>query len=170
MEAFLNSIDETSITYIVLNRWLPGVITVVVGGYVASILFPKLQQNAQRNTQVREKRTEIAEEIVQYFNRYIISWRRLIQIAKLEEVRELSDDEVKRKNGFVLERNERRDLLFDKLKLCQLYFCDRTCSEIQNFVSWDEKQSSRPLEELPDLEVWRTYEVNIIGLIKNELV
>lgn len=164
-----SAIDEASFAYIVLSRWLPGLITVVAGGYMASILFPKLQRNSQRITQIEEKKIAIAEEIVQCFNRYIVSWRRLIQISKLETERALSDDEADRKIGFVVERNERRDALLDKLKLCQLYFCDSTCGEIARFVDWDERQSSKSLEELPELTAWRQHENTIVGLIKDEI-
>lgn len=166
---FFDALDESSLAYIVLNRWLPGLITVVAGGYMASILFPKLQRSSQRVTQIEEKKIEIAEQIVQCFNRYIVSWRRLIQISQLETDRDLTDQEAERKMGFVSERNERRDALMDKLKLCELYFCSSTCSEIQRFVAWDEGQSNKPLEELPELLAWRRHEKTIVGLIKNEI-
>ncbi|MGB3408005.1 MAG: hypothetical protein WBA67_10965 [Jannaschia sp.] len=165
----LESLDETSLAYIVLSRWLPGLITVVAGGYVASILFPRLQRSAQRAGQVEEKRIEIAEQIVQSFNRYIVSWRRLIQISGLETVRALTPEETDRKINFVTERNARRDDLLDKLKLCQLYFCDTTCGEIDRFVVWDEGQSTKSLEALPNLEEWRRHERAITRLIKNEI-
>ncbi len=71
--------------------------------------------------------------------------------------------------GFVSERNDRRDLLLDKLKLCELYFCESTCGEISRFVEWDERQSNKPLEELPQLSAWRSHENTIVGLIKNEI-
>lgn len=164
-----DTLDEASLAYIVLNRWLPGLITVVAGGYMASILFPKLQRSSQRVTQIEEKKIEIAEEIVQCFNRYIVSWRRLMQISQLETTRDLTEDETERKMGFVLERNERRDGLMDKLKLCELYFCSSTCGEIQRFVEWDERQSNKALDDLPDVQAWRTHEKTIVGLIKNEI-
>jgi hypothetical protein len=167
-------LDETSIDYIALSRWLPGLLTVVAGGYMASILFPKLQQNARRITQIEEKKVQIAEEIVQGFNRYIVSWGRLIEISNLEQKnleqdRALSEEEAERKNGFVLERNQRRDALLDKLKLCQLYFCEGTCGAIGRFVEWDTSQTSKYLHELPSLEEWRSHEKTIVGLIKNEI-
>ncbi|UWQ17086.1 hypothetical protein [Jannaschia sp. M317] len=165
----LTALDDTSLAYIVLSRWLPGLITVVAGGYMASILFPKLQRSALRASQVEEKKIEIAEQIVQGFNRYIVSWRRLIQISNLETMRALTTEEQDRKMGFVTERNARRDDLLDKLKLCQLYFCETSCSEIERFVAWDEGQSTKPLEDLPDLEDWRRHERTITGLIKNEI-
>lgn len=161
--------DEASFAYVVVSRWLPSLITVLAGGYMASILFPKLQRNFQRSSQIEEKKIEIAEEIVQCFNRYVVSWRRLIQISQLEVERPLSEDETDRKMGFVTERNERRDALLDNLKLCQLYFCETTCGEISRFVDWDEKQSTKPLEDLPQLSAWRQNESSIVGLIKNEI-
>lgn len=165
----LTALDETSLAYIALSRWFPGLITVVAGGYMASILFPKLQRSSQRTSQIEEKKIEIAEQIVQCFNRYIVSWRRLIQISTLEETRALIPEEVDRKMGFVTERNARRDDLLDKLKLCQLYFCTSSCAEIERFVDWDEQQSNKALADLPDLEAWRIHERSIVGLIKHEI-
>jgi len=164
-----DGLDETSIAYIVLNRWLPGLITVVTGGYLASILFPKLQKKARRNSQFEEKRLEIAEKIVQDFNRYIVAWRRLIQISEFELTQGLSDAEQERKTQFVMQRNERRDNLLDSLKLCQLYFCEGACKEIQRFVDWDEKQTRQSLDQLPNIEAWREHESTLLSLIRNEI-
>lgn len=164
-----DAIDETSIAYIVLSRWLPGLITVVAGGYLASILFPKLQRKAHRTSQFEEKKLQIAEKIVQDFNRYIVAWRRLIQISEFELAQGLSDEEYERKNQFVAQRNERRDNLLDSLKLCQLYFCEGACKEIQRFVDWDERQTQQPLEKLPGIDAWRTHESTLLGLIRDEI-
>jgi hypothetical protein len=164
-----DALDDTSIAYIVLNRWLPGLITVVAGGYMASILFPKLQRKTHRTSQFEEKKLEIAEKIVQDFNRYIISWRRLIQISELEEIKGLADDEAERKKHFVNERNQRRDSLLDSLKLCQLYFSESACIEMQSFVDWDEKQTQQPLDQLPSIEAWRNHEKTLVSLIRYEI-
>lgn len=169
MEGLFQALDENSIAYVAMNSWVPSLITVVVGGYMVSILFPRLQRRSQRGTQIEEKKVAIAEDIVQSFNRYIVSWRRLIQIAELGQSRELSDDECERLQQFVEDRKECRDGLMDNLRLCQLYFCDGLCSEVQRFIDWDERQAAKSLEELPSLDEWRAHEESLVGLIKNEI-
>lgn len=164
-----SALEEGSIAYIVLRNWLPGLLTVVAGGFMASIIFPKLQKNALRVTKIEEKKVAIAEEVVQCFNRYIVSWRRLIQISELEAQRTLTGEEADRKTSFVLERNERRDKLFDKLNLCQLYFCEGVCKQVSLFFEWDELQSSKSLVDLPEIHEWRLREAKIIDLIKDEI-
>ena len=118
---------------------------------------------------VEEKKVEIAEKVVQYFGRYIMAWRRLIQISALERARTLSDDEKNRKKEFVEDRKEMRDLLNDQLRLCQLYYCSSTCLEIEKFVSWDDEQTTKRLEDLPGIEKWSEYEDLILGRLRNEI-
>jgi hypothetical protein len=161
--------DETSFAYIALARWLPSILTVVLGGYVASVLFPRLQRKFQKASQEEERKRQIAEEVVQAFSRYVISWRRLIQISRLERERDLSESEIARKREFVSDRKEQRDLLVDKLRLCELYYCGEVCTALNGFLDWDELQSLKTLDDLPDISDWRDYERKLVGLIKNEL-
>ncbi len=136
---------------------------------MASILFPKLQKHFNRANQIEERKIKITEDIIKNFNSYIVSWRRLIQISTQEKRCELNEEERDRKNGFVVERNGRRDSLLDNLKLCHLYFSEALNVEIERFIEWDESLSAMGLDELPEIEAWREWESQIVGLIRNEI-
>ncbi len=166
---FLETLDESSLAYIVLSQWMPGLIAVIAGGVLANLIYPKLQRRSQRSAQVEEKKIEIAEALVTSFNRYIIAWNRLMVIAKLGEERALKESEQERKKGFVEDRKLCRDTLLDNLRLCQLYFSDETCAEMQRFMDWDDAQSSKLLKDLPPISAWRDHENTIVGLVKNEI-
>lgn len=164
-----SNLEETSIVYIVLTEWMPSIITILFGGYMASILFPRMQDNFQKSQQREERKQKIAEEIIQTFGRYITSWRRLIQISQLELERNLSDVELNRKHEFIDDRKEQRDKLVDQLRLCQLYYSNSTCDHLNQFLEWDEGQASKRLDDLPSIEEWRRYEEHLIKRIKSDL-
>jgi hypothetical protein len=162
-------VQDQSLLYIVLNAWVPAFVTVILGGFVASIVVPGIQRRYQRYQMRLDKKTELCEGTAKAFGRYIVSWRRLRQISELERQRALTPEEADRKRGFVAERNSRRDDLFDCLRVCRLYSSQEVCSELVRFMAWDGQQSAIPLSDLPPLDDWRRWEGQLIGMLKNDI-
>jgi Tfp pilus assembly protein PilE len=162
-------IAENSILFIALTSWAPTIFTVAVGGFLASILFPRWQQSYQLAKQTTEKRLLLAEQVAKFMNRYFVAWRRLIQISTLERDRALSPEEAKRKEEFVIDRNQERDALHDHLSACHLYFSENTSAIVSEFCLWDEGNSAKRLAELPPLSEWRNWERRVLTAMKNDL-
>lgn len=166
----LGPIDQNSLLYVVLNAWVPAVLTIVFGSFLASLVVPRLQRRSQRFQLRLEKRSQLCEQATQAFGRYVVSWRRLCKISEFERSKHwLSKDEKERKKGFVIERNARRDDLLDALRLCRLYCSAELVKEIDLFMAWDETQSVLTLDELAPIEEWRSWETKIVEMLKNEI-
>lgn len=145
-----------------LTSWGPPVITVIIGGALASLLFPRWQNRAAQAKTFNERRFALMEEIADLFPRYIASWRRLMQISTLEQTRPLDEAETKRKMDFVAQRSEARDALCSALNRGQIYFSEDTWGIIQSFLIWDEGNTAKRLEDLPDVSEWRSWESRIL--------
>jgi hypothetical protein len=165
-----DGINPDSPAALIIRHWGPPLITIVLGGLFASILFPRWQDAYTRSRAASQHRIDLTEQIASAFTSYITAWRRLIAIAELGAERELSQAESDRLNGFVAERNEARDDLLDLCARGQLYFSDGACDSISEFVAWDEDQSTKRLNELPDIEEWRSWEKKILRRLKGELL
>ncbi|WP_434052361.1 MAG: hypothetical protein RDA78_24395 [Roseibium sp.] len=148
------SIEQDTIYYIALTRWVPPLITILVGGLFASILFPRWQENYARNKAREQRKLEIYEEVARWTYRYGVFWDRLITISRLEKSKAggLEDAEMERKKQFVEDRNEARLQLSDALCRAELYFSDETLRAVQRFRKWDEGLSKLYLNQLPSKE------------------
>ncbi|MEL6266442.1 MAG: hypothetical protein AAFR52_12470 [Pseudomonadota bacterium] len=164
-----DAISEGSLLYIALTNWGPTVFTVGVGGYLASVLFPRWQSGYQMTKQRTARKIEIAESVARNLEGYIIAWRRLIAISKLERERPLDEVEQARKAGFVTERNDLRDALFADLNVCGLYFSPPVTRLVHDFCDWDEENAVRRLDELPGIEEWRAWERRILEAMRDEM-
>lgn len=100
------SLEENSVLHIALVEWVPPLITIVVGGLIASVLIPRWQDAHARHHAREARRLALAEELARNFLRYVISWERLLIIAELEAERPegLSDEEQARKISYVVRR------------------------------------------------------------------
>ncbi len=159
--------DENGIASLLLRYWGPPTITVIVGGALASLLFPRWQNRAARAKAFNDRRFETLEEIAESFPRYVAAWRRLIQISELEQSRALSEEEAERKRLFVAQRNEARDALCSALSRSQIYFSEPSWDTIRKFLEWDEGNSAKRLGELPGIEEWRRWETRVLGQLRS---
>lgn len=145
------------------------IISVGVGGFAVSLIVPRLQHSWQEAKYLLEKRRELAEQIVLSFGAYITGWRRLRVLASKEMSSGLTEIEKARKEEALGDRRDARDRLFGSLRLARIFFDTKTVQAINEFTSWDEMQTSKKLEELPELQEWRYYERKIFDQIKREI-
>lgn len=160
-------LDENSVLSLLVRYWGPPAITVIVGGIMASLLFPRWQNRAAQAKAFNDRRFVILEEIADLFPRYVAAWRRLIQISELEKERALSEAESTRKQTFVAQRNEARDAVCSALSRGRVYFSDESWTTIEEFLSWDEGNSAKRLGELPNIREWRQWESRILVQLKS---
>jgi hypothetical protein len=164
----LEALDESSAAYLIIRYWTPPIISIVLGGLFASILFPRWQNNYARVKSLTEHRIALVESIAVQFAAYTTGWRRLIQISTLEAERALTEQEAARKADFVAERNKARDALCASFARGQLHFTEKACGVIKKFMEWDEAQATKPLSDLPSVKEWREWEARLLAQLKRD--
>lgn len=171
--------DESSVGYILLRFWGPALLTIVLGGLFASIIFPRWQDRYIRRKSFEERRLSLREALLVSLDAYITEWRRLIQCAEYEEglrsdcsgeglsARERADLEARldAAHGNTADRARSRSTARDELmRTIALYrgYCDpATGRHLSVFAEWDEAQSRKRLNELPPIAEWRDRESDI---------
>lgn len=169
MKRFRAFCVDISFFEIVIRNWIPTIFTVGMGGYLASVLFPRLQARFHTNRQMIEKRFLLAEQAMCCLATYAVFWRRIILISSLEIKRPLDEHEGPRKKCFVEQRNKCREELLMTLVKCRLYFSSSAGELISEFMAWDEQNSSKNLFELPAVEEWQKWRDKISIALKREL-
>lgn len=159
-------LDPTSPLALMMRHWGPPLISILVGGLFASILFPRWQENWNRSRARSQHELDMTENLAASFAAYLTAWRRLIDIARLGTQRPLTEAEQDRLYGFVADRNAARDRLLDLCARGQLYFTDPACDTISEFLDWDRQQAAKRLEDLPELEEWRGWQKKIMRQLK----
>lgn len=165
----LTPLDPGSPLAILLTEWGPPFVTIVIGGLFASILFPRWQDIWTRTRAASQRRLDLTQDIASAFEKYVTSWRRLVDIAGLARERPLTEAEQAQLQSFVAHRNAARDTLLDRCALGQLYFSDKGCALIDSFACWDTAQAAKRLEELPDMEEWRKWKARVMVQLRSEL-
>lgn len=167
-DPFFASLPERSFMLLLLESWTPTILTVVVGAYLARVIFPKIQQSNEEFRAKSERKRNLAEEVAVNFDRYISEWRRLIQITSHLAAEQMNEDERARMNLFVKDRKEARDSLMSALSRCQLYFSETTSAKIAVFIEWEEGFTAKETG-LPGVNEWRERQREILGLLVKEL-
>ena len=161
---------ERSPLLVALTDWMPPLITIVIGGFFASILFPVWQSRFNRSKAASTRRLEIAESVAKHFQKYITSWRRLISISELERDNHgLSDEQRQLKNSFVSARNANRDNLLEALCASRLYFSEQVYETIKEFINWDDLAAVKTLDSLPRVSEWREWEEKVVLALQREI-
>lgn len=162
-------LDESSFAYLVLRHWGPPIVTIVVGGLFASVLFPRWQARWSRERAVGERKVALYEGIAENFSLYVTAWRRLIQISGLQRQRELSEREMLRKDQYLAQRTDARDALVCEFAKARLYFSAKSRGRIDSFLGWDETNGAKQLEDLPQIAEWKRWEEEIVRCLRDEL-
>lgn len=180
MNAFLTAFsDDGSFVYSVVRYLVFPLVLLLVGGVTAHILYPRWQDSFLRRKATTERRSMLGEDIVALMNAYVVSWRRLIESASFlaaqpdepatptqETERQQKQDQVQ---SFAEKRSEARDLLMSALSRFMLYCRKSDRDQIESFMTWDESQSKKRLNELPDIKEWREWEDDIRATISKVL-
>lgn len=151
-----------------LKAFGPPLATVIIGGLVASLLIPRLQERFNRQKILAERRLDLLEKVTDTFPRYIISWKRLMEISELGSDM-LSEEQIARRNEFVKYRNAHGEELIALLRKSQIYFTRSTYDRAQRFIDWDRSQTIKTLDELPDIEEWKSWEDYVLKGLMQEV-
>lgn len=166
-------LKEHSLAFVLIKDWVPALITIIVGGLFATLLLPRLQGHYAARQALADRRADLAGKAAVGFRRYIMSWRRLRQIAELEaqralEQRSLDKAEKDRKDEFIAARNAHKDELIETLCYMKAGFSASLAGEIDRFIEWDETQANLRLADLAPLNQWITWEKNLLNLANGE--
>lgn len=147
----LEDLNQHSVLYIALTKWAPPLITILIGGLFASILFPRWQSNFSRNKAREERKLEVYEDVSKWVNRYRVCWKRVVIISTYEanQTDGLDEAQSARKQNFLEARNDARLELSDAMCRAELYFSDSALEIVKEFRKWDDALSSLRLQELP---------------------
>ncbi|PSH68602.1 hypothetical protein CU102_12625 [Phyllobacterium brassicacearum] len=167
--SLFESLNERSFVVIFLSDWVPSLITIVAGGVFASILLPIWQDKSAKSKALAGRRLDIAESVTKSFQKYIVSWRRLMDISKLEQKSGLSDEQKATKGELVASRNASRDALLESLAMTRIYFSTPCVTVVTSFVEWDEERASERLDQLPGISDWRIWEADVLRSIQREV-
>ncbi len=155
---FSSFADENSILYLVARFWLPPIMAVIIGGFAAAVVFPRLQTKYLNKRQRDGRRLELQEDILANLNKYAIAWRRLSQLSTyLCENNIETDFYESRKREFAADRNKIKDDLFSDIARFRIYAVGAQSQVLEEFVSWDESVADAELENLPHYDEWRAW-------------
>jgi hypothetical protein len=143
-------------------------VTAVVAG-VISFAAAWILRGIDRNRAFKDKKIEHAEATITHFSHYIESWRRLINIAQLQSRRTLSEAEKERMERYVLERDESKHSLVSQISTLPLFFDTTVIKECELFKKWDSEQSTKRLNELPNIEEWERWQQKLSKVLQKHI-
>lgn len=178
--------DET-LLYTILRYLIFPVVLLVIGGVAANILYPRWQDRYIRRKYLNERKFEIGENILSLMNNYMTMWRRLINISIYEKetitslnrsrsdkkkaiLRAKLEDVSSRKMEIVKSRSNSRDSLMDAICRIKIYIDSDNQIVLDDFTRWDAAQSTKTLDELPDVAEWQSWEERIRLTISRALL
>lgn len=156
----LDPIQPNSLLFIMLDKWVPALITVLVGALFASFLLPRVQAVYAAKRALTDKKLDLVGTVTYRFRKYIVAWRRLRQLAVVLP-QPMDEEDRKRLTALATLRNERKDDLIEALYQMKVAFSSGLADDIDRFLEWDELQTNKELPELPDLEEWVKWERRI---------
>ena len=74
---------------LVLSQWIPPLISVLLGGLIASILVPRWQTDFEKARLYDKRKLELLEKISEAFPRYVVNWNHLNHISIHEAKKEV---------------------------------------------------------------------------------
>ena len=121
--------------------------------------------------QVLEKQVKTADSVAVEFSRYIENWARLVRLRKEFDAKN-AEPSTEQKEYFkraVFERADARDKLFSSFDSTHLYFSKGMTDIVVRFREWDDKQSELTIENLPNIEEWRKWQIDILRQLHKEI-
>ena len=126
-------------------------------------------KNQLGNKGYREERMNRALEVITQLSHYIDNWRRLRTIARLASSRSLDESEQSRMKRYIDNRDVAREQLIANINIMPFFFEEEVTTEFQSFKQWDTQQSSKRLEELPEIEDWDKWLRDLSSLLRRNI-
>ena len=147
-----------------VEKWSVALIAGLVSFLAAWVL-----RGIDRNRYFKEQKVEHAKETITQLSFYIENWRRLMIISKLSLSRDLSEAEESRRDRYVENRDKARELLIANINMMPLFFEKKVFDQFHNFKRWDVEQSAKKIGDLPKIEDWEKWLLNLSDLLKRHI-
>ena len=166
--------EKSTIWEIILDKWVPALITAGVGGLMVALIVPGIQSEYVQQSALKERKIELWETLSENFTNYILYRGRLNSIAKEENKRRSSGIEISikfmdRKEEYRIQRdryanNLRRDFLF-----AEYYYSDDVAKLIKDYITWHKQFRIATVDKLPPTEVYTQWRDKIVVNIRSAL-
>lgn len=157
----------------IIKQWGPPVLGAMIGS-IGGVGLSSYNSNISKNRFFLEKRVIVADNIATEFSKYILNYKKLINYHN-------NFDERKSKKNYptneereaffktITNRDNSKLALFSYLDTARLYYSDKTSDLIASYQAWDDGQSTRTVENLPDINEWRTWQNKILRCLHEEI-
>lgn len=169
MSIWTTPLNELSPIEIILSKWVPSLITILIGGLVASVLIPRWQSANARHHAREARKLELLEQFSQNCSRYLVSLNRLYTISKAETLQPLNEKETARKDGFVADRNRYRESIHDNICSLSIYFETDTEDLLKEFILWDRNAVNLPIDQAPLIIEWSQRIDSIVAHLRRKV-
>jgi hypothetical protein len=160
---------------IFLDKWVPALITALIGGALVAYLAPAMQTKFTQSSTLEKRKLELWESIGENFTNYIL-WRGRLNSAAIaersyEKERKLIPKEfLLRKENYLTERDKYANLLRRDLLLANFYFQYPEAKEkINKFLDWHAKFRIATVDQLPPDEEYIKWRDDIMESIRTRL-
>ena len=153
------------------DAWTKSIFTAIIG-LLSGMMLASYDADISDNRFFLEKQAKSADQVANEFSRYVVNWGRVITLKNhvTSEKRPPTAEENSRFTSSLLARNDAREKLFAAFDLLSLYFSPDSIAMVDAFRDWDQEQSMKTIEHLPNLDEWRRYERNILAELRLELI
>jgi hypothetical protein len=155
---------EPSLRTILLDKWIPALLTAVVGGLFVAWLVPQAQTHYAEEAAFKKRQIEVWESVGTNFTNFVLAYSRLNTAARQETevLRKGSVVDalfVQRKEGYVQDRDKFFNLLRHDFLLVPYYFSnERVSKTIGDYLEWQRQYRQATFDTLPPdsaLYEWR---------------
>jgi len=164
---------ERTFKEIFLSKWVPALITAIVGGIVVAIVIPKYQANYAEESALKKRKIELWESIGDNFTNYI-TYRGRLNSAALSEIKLRSSNQIiprrflDRKESYRVERDKYATQLRRDFLLADYYYDNQVEIIIKSFQEWHGQYKDKTVEQLPsDEEYYKWRDRIMLGIREN---
>lgn len=155
---------------IVLEHWVPALITACIGGFVVALLVPSIQTRFAEASAYRQRQLDLFESVGKNFNEYIIRRSRLHSVSarqyqEFDKTGEVSDQTRELIEKYRLERDQSAVLLRHDLVMAEQLFGADVRSEISEFLEWHNEYAQAPLSKQPPDAEYASWRERVLGEI-----
>ena len=163
-----------SFWWVVLEKWVPAIITAVVGGLAIAYLAPAFQTQQTATTALTERRQNLWEAVVRDTSGYILNYKRLNEAARYkirlqEKNKEPEPNLSERMETYRMNRDGFRKKLKANLTLAAHYFGPAVKSTVKTYEEFHEKYKTATIDELPQDHEVEAHLDKIIDAIRKDL-
>ncbi len=156
---------------LILEKWMPSIITAVFGGFMVALLVPMIQTHYTQKLAYQKRRVALWEKIGDDFTEYRL-YRERLNMAALQQKNarhKLSASFYKQKEMYLNKRNYYGDHLRLNFEMAKFYFNPQVAKAINQFLTWDSHYTMQTVSFLPPDSAYQYWETKIMTVIRNQL-